>query len=51
MDIALLFGLFFALLLLGVPVAYALATAAVATVLWLDLPGSRAAALLAGGTA
>lgn len=38
MDIALLFGVFFVLLLLGVPVAFALAASAVATLLWLDLP-------------
>jgi tripartite ATP-independent transporter DctM subunit len=38
MAIALLFGAFMVLLLLGVPVAYALAAAALMTLLYLDLP-------------
>ena len=50
MAIALLFGLFFLLLLLGVPVAYALAAAAVATVLYLDLPVILAVQQFAAGS-
>ena len=38
MGIAILFAVFAALLLIGVPVAYALAAAALATLLYLDLP-------------
>ena len=38
MAIALLFGLFALLLMLGVPVAFALAAAALATLLYLDVP-------------
>jgi len=50
MAIALLFGVFFLLLLLGVPVAYALAAAAVATVLYLDLPAILAVQQFAAGS-
>jgi tripartite ATP-independent transporter DctM subunit len=49
MDSALLFGLFFLLLLLGVPVAYALAAAALGTLLWLDLPALVAVQQIASG--
>jgi tripartite ATP-independent transporter DctM subunit len=38
MAVALLFGVFFALLLLGIPVAFALISASLATVLYLGLP-------------
>ena len=38
MAIAILLGLFVLLLLLGVPVAFALAVAALATLLYLDVP-------------
>lgn len=38
MEIALLFGVFALLLVLGVPIAFALSTAALATVLYLGLP-------------
>jgi TRAP-type mannitol/chloroaromatic compound transport system permease large subunit len=38
MDIAILFGVFAGLLMIGVPVAYALAAAALATLLYIDLP-------------
>lgn len=49
MDSALLFGLFFLLLLLGVPVAYALAAAALGTLIWLDLPALVAVQQIASG--
>src|SRR5262245_2921173 len=38
MAVAILFGVFALLLVIGVPVAFALVTAALATVLYLDLP-------------
>ncbi|MBL8530478.1 MAG: TRAP transporter large permease, partial [Hyphomonadaceae bacterium] len=38
MEIALLFGVFAVLLVLGVPIAFALVTATVATVAYLGLP-------------
>ncbi len=38
MAVALLFAVFALLLLIGVPVAYSLAAASLATLLWLDLP-------------
>ena len=38
MEIGILFGVFALLLILGVPIAFALSTAAVATVLYLGLP-------------
>lgn len=38
MGIAMLLGTFVVLLLIGVPVAYALGAAALATLLYLDLP-------------
>jgi len=50
MAIALLFGVFFLLLLLGVPVAFALAAAAVATILYLDLPAILAVQQIAAGS-
>ncbi|MBT2745761.1 MULTISPECIES: TRAP transporter large permease [unclassified Lysobacter] len=38
MDVAILFGVFALLLMIGVPVAYALSSAALATLLWIGLP-------------
>ena len=38
MAVAILFGVFFLFLLFGVPVAFALVTASLATVLYLDMP-------------
>jgi len=50
MAIALLFGLFALLLMLGVPVAFALAAAALATLLYLDLPMLLFVQQVAAGT-
>ena len=50
MDIALLFGIFIALLLIGVPVAYALAAASLATLLYLDLPSIVLVQQISSGT-
>lgn len=50
MAIALLFGLFALLLMLGVPVAFALAAAALATILYLDLPMLLFVQQVAAGT-
>lgn len=49
MATALLFGVFFALLLLGVPVAFALLAASLATLWWLDLPPLVAVLQLSAG--
>ncbi|MBN6152857.1 TRAP transporter large permease [Xanthomonas sp. AmX2] len=50
MAIAILFGLFAFLLLIGVPVAYALAAAALATLWYVDLPSIVLVQQIAGGT-
>ncbi|WP_146907648.1 TRAP transporter large permease [Arenimonas daejeonensis] len=50
MAVALLFGLFALLLLIGVPVAYALAAAALATLFYLDLPAIVLVQQTAAGT-
>jgi tripartite ATP-independent transporter DctM subunit len=50
MAIALLFGIFAVLLVIGVPVAFALAAAALATLLYLDLPSIVLVQQVAAGT-
>ena len=50
MGIALLFSVFAVLLLLGVPVAYALAAAALATLLYLDIPSIVLVQQISAGT-
>ena len=50
MGIALLFSLFAVLLLIGVPVAYALAAASLATLWYLDLPAIVLAQQISAGT-
>jgi tripartite ATP-independent transporter DctM subunit len=47
---ALLFGVFIVLLALGVPVAFALVTAALATLAWLDLPAVVVVQQIVAGT-
>ena len=50
MGIAILFGLFAVLLLIGVPVAYALAAASLVTLLYLDLPSIVLVQQISSGT-
>ena len=50
MGIAILFSLFAVLLLIGVPVAYALAAASLATLLYLDLPSIVLVQQISSGT-
>jgi len=50
MAIAILFGVFAVLLVIGVPVAFALAAAALATLLYLDLPSIVLAQQVSAGT-
>jgi len=50
MAIAILFGIFAILLVIGVPVAFALAAAALATLLYLDLPTIVLAQQISAGT-
>jgi len=50
MGIAILFGLFAILLVIGVPVAYALAAASLATLLYLDLPSIVLVQQISSGT-
>ncbi len=50
MGIAILFGLFAILLLIGVPVAYALAAASLVTLLYLDLPSIVLVQQISSGT-
>lgn len=50
MGITILFSVFAALLLLGVPVAYALAAAALATLLYLDIPSIVLVQQISAGT-
>lgn len=50
MGITILFSVFAVLLLLGVPVAYALAAAALATLLYLDIPSIVLVQQISAGT-